>query len=426
MSGPYVRNCFTYATSLMRQFSALAIIGARQVGKTTLAKQLAPDFFYIDLEKPSEYDRFVRDPEFFFKQHQTHIIFDEAQLCPPLFAVLRGVIDEQPKIKGRFIITGSSSPMLLENISESLAGRIAIIELGTLKANERVRRPLSDFYQLFSSEKRGAIAASSKRVQQEKLLKTLGIESKPLSFKIIQQAWLQGGYPEPVLSTSQTYYHEWMVQYELTYVQRDIARLFPLLDKITYRRFLTMLGKLSGNIINKSALARALHVSEPTVARYLEIAQGTFLWRQLPSFENNITKSIVKMPKGFIRDSGLLHHLLRISSLESLYMDPIVGGSFEAFVIEELLKGLQDSGIRQVEAYYYRTRGGSEIDLIIEGDFGLLPIEIKYGSTILGRQLRGLTEFISAQKLPFGIVINQSDQAQWLTPNILQVPVGYL
>jgi len=144
-----------------------------------------------------------------------------------------------------------------------------------------------------------------------------------------------------------------------------------------------MLSQLSDTIINKSDVARALEVSEPTVSQYLNIANGTFFWRQLLSYETNITKSIVKLPKGHIRDSGLLHHLLHIRDIESLYSHPIAGRSFENFVIEEILKGMQDAGIANTNYRYYRTRGGAEIDLILEGQFGVLPIEIKLGKTII-------------------------------------------
>ena len=131
------------------------------------------------------------------------------------------------------------------------------------------------------------------------------------------------------------------------------------------------------------------------------------------------------MPRGHIRDTGLLHHLLHIGSLKQLQSSIIAGFSFEAFVIEEILKGLQDIRV-QVEACYYRTHSGAEIDLVLEGNFGILPIEIKYGSTVLARQLRSMTEFIAEHRLPFGVLINQADKIEWLTKNIIQIPAGYL
>lgn len=358
----------------------------------------------------SDYDQVMRDPEYFLKQHPAHVILDEAQLAPELFPLLRSVIDEDRQQKGRFIITGSSSPELIKNISESLAGRIAIIELGTLKANEYYRNPLSDFYRIF----------------QHKLSKNnIHIETPLLNLKQIQHCWLLGGYPEP-MSENKRFFQEWMIDYQATYINRDIAKLFPRLDKIAYRRFITMLGKLSNKIMNQSDLARSLSVSEPTIKHYFTIALGTYLWRQLQSYENNVMKSVVKMPKGYIRDSGLLHHLLRIDSLETLQSDPDCGFSFEAFVIEEILKGIQDAGVRDCDAYYYRTRGGAEVDLILEGRFGVLPIEIKHGIQVDRKQLRSLNDFIKEHHCAFGVLINQSDKIIWLTENIVQVPAGYL
>jgi uncharacterized protein len=410
MTNAYRRNITPHLQELLQKFPAVAIIGARQVGKTTLAKAVGHDFTYIDLEKPSVYDRVARDVEFFLKQTATNIIFDEAQLYPELFSVLRGVIDEQRNQKGRFILTGSSSPELLHNIAETLAGRIAIVELGTLKANELFHEPISDFYQQF---KHSLNRDSFK------------ITSKPRSFAQTQEAWFLGGYPEPCEMKDANYYQEWMYNYENTYVNRDISRLFPKLNSITFRRFITMLSGLSSKTLNKSDLARSLNVTEPTISSYIDIAHGTFIWRSMPSFEQNITKRVVKMPRGHIRDSGLLHHLLHIGSLQQLQSNIIAGFSFEAFVIEEILKGLQDVRV-QANSYYYRTYSGAEIDLILEGNFGVLPIEIKYGSTILARQLRTMTEFLRDYKLPFGLVINQAETIEWLTQNILQVPVSYL
>lgn len=411
MASPaFQRNIYNYLIDLMKKYPAVAIVGARQTGKTTIAKAVSPGFRYMDLEKPSDFDRLANDPEFFFKQHPDQVMFDEAQMLPELFPVLRGVIDEARSKKGRFILTGSSSPELLDNISESLAGRIAIIELGTLKANEYFHVPLSSFYEMFANS-----------LQKDKVV----MQQPQLTSKQIQTFWFLGGYPEPLLE-DRAFHQEWMQDYQTTYVNRDIAMLFPRLDKIAYRRFIAMLGKLSSKVINKSDLARSIGVSQPTITEYLEIANATFIWRQLRSFENNINKSVVKMPRGHLRDSGLLHNLLHIDSLDKLQSDPIAGFSFEAFVIEEILKGLQDARLRNFDAYYYRTRSGGEIDLILEGAFGLLPIEIKYGYRTQLNQLRTLNDFVIKNNLEFGIVINQSERMEWLSKTILQVPAGCL
>lgn len=405
------RNLEIKAKKALDMFPVVAILGARQVGKTTLAKNLIKGWKYMDLEDPDDYDLITRNSKFFFQQYPRHVIIDEAQMYPELFSVLRGVIDDQRSEKGRFIITGSSSPELLSQISETLAGRIGILELGTLKANEYYQKPLSPFYDLFT-EKLNA--------------KRLVSGSAPLSIKQIQTLWFRGGYPEPLLAGNDLFYYQWMENYRDTYINRDIASLFPRLNKITYRRFLTILSKLSGTIINKRDLGRALEVNEGTAKEYLSIAEGTFLWRSLSSFERNIIKSIIKMPKGYMRDTGLLHYLTRINSLEDLIEDPLVGNSFESFVIEEILKGLEATFVTNWSPHYYRTKNGAEIDLLLDGPFGLLPIEIKYGASVKSKQLTTLSQFIDEHNLPFGMVINQSSSVEWLSPTIVQIPVGWI
>lgn len=410
MSG-VIRNMQAKTESLLRQFPAVVILGPRQSGKTTLAKQIRPQWPYFDLENPIVYDRISHDPTFFFKQHPHHILLDEAQEYPDLFRVLRGIIDENRTKKNRFLITGSSSPELLKQASESLAGRVALVELGTLKSNEYYQKPLSSFYELFLSK-----------------LSTNKIPSgpPPLSAEQMHWIWLKGGYPEPLLQEDNFFYQQWMENYNRTYINRDIAHLFPRLNKIAYRRFLTTLSKLSGSILNKRDLAAAIEVSEGTIREYLSIAEGTFLWRLLPSYEQNIIKSVIKMPKGQIRDTGLLHYLLQISDLESLQSSALLGSSFETFVVEEIIKGIQATTVVNWYPHYYRTRNRAEIDLILEGPFGVLPIEIKHGSNTKIKQLTSLSEFIREHNLPFGCVINQSDSVSWLTEKIVQIPVGWL
>ena len=187
-----------------------------------------------------------------------------------------------------------------------------------------------------------------------------------------------------------------------------------------------MLCRLSSTILNKSDIARALEVSEGSIRQFLTIVEGTFVCRSLPSYEKAITKTIIKMPKGYLRDSGLLHALLKITHESSLYLDPIVGHSFEGFVIEEIIKGLQSTWLTHWTPYYYRTRAGAEIDLILEGPFGVLPIEIKYGSHTDPRNLKNLEAFIVDHHLEFGLLINQSEHARWISRSVFQLPVNYL
>lgn len=406
------RNLTEKLIKLLQFFPVVAIVGARQVGKTTLARFAAPDWYYIDLEKPEDFERVEQDPQLLFEQYPRRLIIDEAQILPSVFNVLRGVIDKNREEKGRFIITGSSSAVLLTHLSESLAGRIAVIELDPLKMNEYYQYPLSPFYETL----RGNLPVANLLSYQP-----------CVTSEQLHQFWLKGGYPEPILSAEKDFYLLWMQQYRDSYIHRDLAQLFPKLNKVKYQRFISMLSQLSGTIVNRSELARSLETDEKTAREYLKIAEGTFIWRELLSYERSSVKSIVKMPKGHIRDSGLLNHFLRINSMDKLYEYPAIGRSFEAFVIEEILKGLSGTLETNWTASYYRTRSGVEIDLILEGYFGTIPIEIKYGSYTALKYLRNMTQFIAENEktgfsIPFGLIINQSQEVRWLTDRILQIP----
>ena len=406
------RNIETKLKKLLSLFPVVMLIGARQTGKTTLSKMVHPDWQYFDLENAADYDFITQDYDFFFREHSKNVIIDEAQEAPELFRHLRGVIDARRSEYGRFILTGSSSPALLQQASESLAGRIAIIEIGTLKMNEIRQQPLPAFYSLFETE----ITADS--LQSLKKL-------KPAITDIIS-LFLRGGYPEPVLAEDNDKYNLWMENYYRSYINSDIKRLFPRLDSIRYRRFIKMLASLSGTIINKAQLGRSIDVSEATIRDYLDIADKTLFWRTIPSYENSASKSLLKMPKGIIRDSGLNHYLLGVDNREKLLRSPQLGQNFEAFIIEEIIKGIQASNATRWDYYYFRTRNGAEVDLILEGSFGVLPIEIKFGTYTQLKQLTSLKQFIQKQQLPFGIVINNSDEVRLLSKEIIQIPAGCL
>ncbi len=405
------RNDAAKIEELLANFPVVAILGPRQCGKTTLARSLRPNWRYMDLERPSDFAE-LSDPENFFANYSKEVIFDEAQRSPLLFQVLRGVIDAKREQVGRFILTGSSSPELLKNISESLAGRIAIVELSTLKVNEYAQEELSPIYQILQT-----------KIKPNDL--TIFSDLKCLQKEAVHRLWLWGGYPEAALKSTAKDIEVWYGSYEKSYIYRDVAELFPRLNKLAYQRFVRILGHLSGKILNKAQLARDIEVSESSIREYLEIVEGTFLWRQLPSFETKKIKSIVKMPKGHFRDSGLLHYVFKIQDKDALLSHPMVGNSFESFVIEEIIKGFSAINSANIDYYYFRTRNGAEIDLIIDSSFGLIPIEIKYGVYTPVQKLRSLTDFVSVHSRPFGIVVNQADRISWLSPSLLQIPIGY-
>lgn len=406
------RNLETKINLLLTLFPVVLLIGARQTGKTTLSKQLRPDWRYFDLENAADHDFISRDYDFFFREYPRHLIIDEAQEDPELFRHLRGVIDAKREEKGRFILTGSSSPELLQRASDSLAGRIAIVEIGTLKMNEVLQQPLPPFYRIFEQP------LTSDTLDYLKTLENPIPDVIPL--------FLRGGYPEPVLSQDTYAFGLWMENYYQTYINRDIRRLFPRLDSIRYRRFISMLASLSGTIINKAQLGRSVDVSEVTIRDYIEIADKTYIWRTIPSFETSKSKSALKMPKGILRDSGLTHYLAGIETREALLRSPQVGQNFEAFVTEEIIKGIQATRVTRWDYYYFRTKNGAEVDLVLDGSFGTLPIEIKLGQQTTVKQLTALRQFVEQHELPFGIVVNNNPTVQMLADKIIQIPAGCL
>ncbi len=391
----------------------VAIVGPRQCGKSTFVKNLRPDWKYYDLESPDDYQLISSDPVAFFTINNTSVIIDEAQQYPAIFETLRGVVDAGRKKKGRFIITGSSSPTIVKGITESLAGRIATVEMAPFKQCEYYGKDLSDFYSIFAG-----FGGINDLMQLQ----------PALSLEQSMAIWTQGGFPEPLIESekNEDFYRQWMENYMADYVSRDIRSLFPRLNIHNFRRFLTLLAQFSGHQLNMSTISRALETSVSTVRDYLDIIHQTFLWRNLDAYDKNPVKKVQKSKKGFFRDQGILHYLLKITDLDRLLIHPVAGFSFESFVIEEIVRGFQATMATQMEFTYYRTVDKSEIDLIVEGNFGVVPVEIKLGSAVKPQSLRALGNFIADLHAEYGILINRGKRIERLAEKIIQIPVNYI
>lgn len=408
------RNVESKINRLLENFPVLVILGVRQCGKSTISKMIGKDWSYYDLEKSSHFDLIDNDPILFFKENPKGVIIDEAQLNPKIFSTLRSVIDENRELNGRFILTGSSSFELMKNISESLAGRVSIVELSTLKMNEFESEELSSFFDIFNSKLSLDNLDSLKKLTSTK------------NIKQIKKYLLKGGYPQPVLKDNEDYHLDWMENYFSTYVNRDMRSLFPKIDLLKYQRVIKMLSSLSGTIVNKAEIARSVESSEKAVRDYMQIISGTFFWRELPAFKTSKVKTTISSPKGHYRDSGLLFYLQNIFTPSDLSVYPKLGNAFESFVVEEVIRGVESTKARNLKTYHFRTKAGGEIDLILEGSFGLLPIEVKYHSNTTKKQITSMIQFIEKHELPFGIVLNNCDSPSMITGNIIQVPVGCL
>lgn len=404
------RHAFPLLRELLGLFPCFALLGVRQCGKTTLLRELLPDWRLFDMEKLADHEAIARDPDLFLRLNPRQVAIDESQLLPSLFPALRVAIDSDRESRGRFVITGSSSPELLAAIAESLAGRVAIIDMGPFSLAEAYELPPSPVLAMLA----GRAAAND-----------LANVSTRLSLSQATDYWLHGGYPEPWIKSSPRFRKLWLQNYLQTYLDRDLPRLFPGLDRQKFRLFVQMLAQLSGSIINYSDVARALGVSQPTARDYFHIAHGSFVWRHLPAYEKNAAKRVVKHPKGYLRDSGLLHFLLHLQDRDDLMAHPRMGASWEGMVIENLVRGLAAAGV-DFQAFHYRSGGGAEIDLVLEGEFGLLPVEIKHTQHIDGRALRALRDFVAERGCRYGIVINNDERPRLLDDKLIGIPLAAL
>jgi hypothetical protein len=408
------RHIHLHLQKLLTHFPCVVLTGVRQCGKTTLLATLPGEWHRFDMENSADRQQLLADPDLFFRLHADKVVIDEAQLAPPLFSALRVAIDRDRTRKGRFLLSGSSSPELVKQISESLAGRVAYLEMAPLSLSEAWQLSPS---RLFSLLAEGAPIADIQSAAAARL-----------TLLQVRDYWFQGGYPEPWLSGNEEFRSLWSRHYIDAYLLRDVGALFPNLNRDRFRQFIALLSQLSGDILNNANIARTLGVSEPTVRDWLRIAHDTFLWRHIPAWDRSAAKQLVKHPKGFLRDSGLLHRLLRIQDHNMLSSHPAIGKSWEGMVVETLLRGFENAGI-DVEPFHYRTRGGAEIDLILEGQFGsahLLPVEIKLTQQSDKRALRSLSEFVAAHDCPLGLVINNDERPRWLDERILAIPAAAL
>jgi len=323
------------------RFPAVGLLGARQVGKTTLAHGLVQELpggaVYIDLELASDRAK-LSDPELYLSRFENQlVVLDEIQRVPDLFQSLRGIIDRRKRhgVRSRqFLLLGSASIDLLKQSAESLAGRIAYLELSPFTVPE--------------IESRGAPAAD--------------------------RLWVRGGFPDSFLARNDPDSLEWRTAFLQTYIERDVPAWGPRIPSETLERFWKMLAHSQGQLLNAARLAAGLGVSGQTIARYLDILVDLLLVRRLQPWTRNPAKRLVRSPKTYIRDSGLLHALLGIRDLEELLGHPVVGGSWEGFVLENLLA----TALPGVTAWFYRTSAGAEIDILLERRKGdLWAIEVK-------------------------------------------------
>lgn len=331
------RTLAKHIIDLLAVFPVVVLTGPRQSGKTTLAKMLLEHLqtptTFLDLESYEDVAK-LRFPAPYLRSvaNQT-VVLDEVQRMPELFPLIRTLVDAEPR-PGRFILLGSASPALLLRSAESLAGRVAYVELAPLSLEET---GASDYV----------------------------------------RHWFRGGFPKPFLMHEDAAARTWLNGFIRTYVERDLPMLGLPAAPIQTRNLLSMCASIQGNLLNYSHLANSLGISANTVSKYLDFLEHAYFIRRLPPFYVNISKRLVKSPKLYVSDSGVFHALLGIPNIENLYGNALLGASWEAYVVEQIIPALDES----TQAYFYRTADGSEVDLVLaQGIRPMAAIEIKFSN----------------------------------------------
>lgn len=368
-----------YLLSSLVEFPVVAILGPRQVGKTTLAKAICAvtgsPAVYLDLELPSDLAR-LQEPELYLQQFRDRlVIIDEVQRLPGLFPLIRALVD-QHRVPGRFLILGSASPDLIRNASETLAGRVVYLELPPLTLSE------------------------------------VGNDN-------LQQLWLRGGFPDSVLAKSDAESYTWREAFIATYLERDIPQLGIRIPATQLRRFWTMLAHTHGQLWNACGIATAMGVTAPTVRHYLDILEDTYIARQLPPYFVNIGKRLTKSSKVYLRDTGLLHALAGVRTFDDLHAHPLIGHSWEGFVIEQILRQ-KPSGW---QAYFFRTAAGAEIDLLLLDGKGV-PVAVEAKYSLAPKPKRGFWQAYGDLRCRAGYIVYPGEEEYPVGEGVRALPVG--
>ncbi|MCX7048021.1 MAG: ATP-binding protein [Candidatus Sumerlaeota bacterium] len=373
------RDASDFVRKLAGQFPVVLILGPRQCGKTTLARHSITGS-YFDLEKPSDYQFFSADIELALRQMKGKIILDEAQALPNIFSVLRSLVDEDRR-RGRFYLLGSVSPELVRGISESLAGRVGIVELTPFLFDEVSRGRKMD----------------------------------------LMKFWLRGGFPEACLAKSNERWRLWQQNYLRTFIERDIASRGLTMTPPEIRRLMGMIAHCHGGILNASTLGQSFGISYHTVENFLNILEGYFLVRRLQPYYMDLGKRLVKAPKLYIRDTGLLHSLLGIGDRMQLLQSPSRGASWEGFMIEQIIAW---ENLRRPGAgfYYFRTHAGAEIDLIVDHGQSRTGYEFKCSLSVAPHDWAHLKTGIEDGVIHQGRLVYLGDRAFPVTNQIEVIP----
>jgi len=355
-------------SALAKKFPVVSIMGPRQSGKTTLSKKVFEDHDYVSLEEPDEREFALADPKGFLRRFSGGVILDEVQRAPDLLSYIQGIVDRE-NIPGRFILTGSQQFHVMEKVSQTLAGRTAIVYLLPLSLNELLGQPTSDPYEI------DILPAKKKR--------------PPFS---LEDILYKGLYPR--IHDRGLEPHEWLSAYYRTYVERDVRDVANIGNLDAFQRFVRLCAGRTGQLLNLSSLASDCGISHTTARHWVSILQAGFIIQLLPPHHENFSKRIIKSPKIYFLDTGLLCYLLRIREPGDIPVHPMKGAIFENFVFSEIYKAFAHRG-ELPPLYFWRDRTGHEVDIVIDTGKRLVPVEIKSAETIDSSFFDGLRYYIS-------------------------------
>ena len=355
-------------SALAKKFPVVSIMGPRQSGKTTLSKKVFEDHDYVSLEEPDEREFALADPKGFLRRFSGGVILDEVQRAPDLLSYIQGIVDRE-NIPGRFILTGSQQFHVMEKVSQTLAGRTAIVYLLPLSLNELLGQPTPDPYEI------DILPDKKKR--------------PPFS---LEDILYKGLYPR--IHDRGLEPHEWLSAYYRTYVERDVRDVANIGNLDAFQRFVRLCACRTGQLLNLSSLASDCGISHTTARHWVSILQAGFIIQLLPPHHENFSKRIIKSPKIYFLDTGLLCYLLRIRETEDIPVHPMKGAIFENFVFSEIYKAFAHRG-ELPPLYFWRDRTGHEVDIVIDTGKRLVPVEIKSAETIDSSFFDGLRYYIS-------------------------------
>ena len=354
--------------ALARQFPVVSITGPRQSGKTTLTRMLFKNYDYASLEEPNEREFAIADPKGFLRRFKEGVILDEIQKAPLLLSYIQGIVDREGS-PGRFILTGSQQIHLMEKVSQTLAGRTAIVQLLPFSLNELSGRPFYDPWKVETLPHR----IKKPSMTLEKLLYT-------------------GFYPR--IHDKHLEAQDWLSAYYRTYVERDVRDVANIGNMDAFQRFVRLCAGRTGQLLNLSSLGADCGISHTTARHWISILQAGLIIHLLPPHHANFSKRLIKSPKLYFLDTGLLCYLLRIRKPEDIIDHAMKGAIFETFVIAELYKSFVHTG-EAPPLYFWRDRTGHEVDVVIDTGKKLIPVEIKSGETVNSSFFDGLRYYIS-------------------------------